>query len=147
MDPAAREKPKDGVSPKLKITVIAFSLFTLIAFTAFFVMVFNRVIAPIKSDPAGEADLLVLADKLKTAGLPDKAIEQYQEYLRQSKPDRAARARIAVSIADLFVEMGDCRDALVWLYKAELSDAELSRKNEFNVKIDACQHQVNLPQR
>ncbi len=147
MDPAERERPKDGVSPKLKITVIAFSLFTLIAFTAFFVMVFNRVIAPIKSGAAEEPDLLVLADKLKTAGLPDKAIEQYQEHLRQSRPGRAAQARIAVSIADLFVELGNCRDALVWLYKAELSDPELSKKNEFNAKIDSCLHQANLPQR
>lgn len=150
---------KDGVSPKLKITVITFSLFTLIAFSTFFVMFFNKMTAPAKSegpslinapsrsDALWDSKLLSLADKLKNAGLKDKAVEQYQEYLDKTTINLSTRSQISLSIADLYMELGNFREALVWLYKADLANPELSKNEDFNVKVDSCLSQIKTIQR
>lgn len=147
-----QQKAPDGVSPKLKITVITFSLFTLIAFTTFFVMVFNKITAKTdlslssdansKKDAPWDSKLLSLAIKLKNAGLKDKAIEIYLEVLDRPAITLATRSKISLAIADLYIEMSNFREALVWLYKAELANPELSKSEEFNVKVDTCQNQI-----
>lgn len=151
--------PKDGVSPKLKITVITFSLFTLIAFTTFFVMLFNRMFNPgnpstaqptISSAQKGthwESKLLTLAERLRSEGLKDKAIEQYQEYLEKTPVDLATRAQVSISIADIYMELSSFREALVWLYKAELANPEIVKTEGFSAKVDACQTQIKTVRR
>ncbi|OGW14723.1 MAG: hypothetical protein A3K09_07105 [Nitrospinae bacterium RIFCSPLOWO2_12_FULL_47_7] len=152
----SQNQPKDGVSPKLKITVITFSLFTLVAFSTFFVVFYNKMTAPAKSevlsmitapskkDTLWESKLLSLADKLKNAGLKDKAIEQYQEFLDKTSVNLATRAQVSLSIADLFIELANFREALVWLYKAEMASPDLSKNEDFNAKVDTCQHQIKI---
>jgi hypothetical protein len=43
--------------------------------------------------------------------------------------------------------MGNCRDALVWLYHAEIAGPAPDRKGSLDSLIDTCQNEVkkNLP--
>lgn len=145
---------KDGVSRKLKVTVITFSLFTLIAFTTFFVMLFNRMFNPANhsapqqtkalanKDTAWESKLISLAEKLRSEGFKDKAIEQYQDYLDKAPVDLATRAQVSLSIADLNMELSNFREALVWLYKTELANPDIVKTEGFSAKVDACLTQL-----
>jgi hypothetical protein len=154
-----QNQPKDGVSRKIKVTVITFSLFTLIAFTTFFIMLFNRMSNPANhsapqqtkvsanKDTAWEPKLLSLAEKLRSEGFKDKAIEQYQEYLEKVPVDLATRAQISLSIADLNMELSNFREALVWLYKAELANPEIEKTDGFSAKVDTCLTQLKTVRR
>ena len=154
-----QNQPKDGVSRKLKITVITFSLFTLIAFTTFFVMLFNRMSNPsnqtaspqikasTNNDKLWDSKLISLAEKLRSEGLKDKAIEQYQDYLDKAPVDLATRAQVSLSIADLYMELSNFREALVWFYKAELANPEIVKTEGFSAKVDTCQTQIKTVRR
>jgi hypothetical protein len=45
------------------------------------------------------------------------------------------------------MELGNFREALVWLYKADLANPELSKNEDFNVKVDSCLSQIKTIQR
>ncbi|NOZ87722.1 MAG: hypothetical protein GXP49_15980 [Deltaproteobacteria bacterium] len=74
-----------------------------------------------------------VASRLKAAGILDQAGELYEKYL-QSKGEERGDAKIAYSLADLYMERGDYEKALRWLYEAdELGPGNL--KEEVGKKI------------
>ena len=79
-----------------------------------------------------------LAGKLLSAGLPDKAIEQYELYLEESAIPADRKANIAFTIGKLHMEQGRYEDALSWLYRVEMLDPATQLGPEVGSKIVAC---------
>ncbi len=128
--------PKAGVSPKLKIFVIGLTFFTMMVFGVFVAMFIKKAyIAEPKTTWGSE--LLTTADKLKAQGLRPQAIEQYQKYLDTQEVDRETRSGISFDIGKLYVELGQCDDAVVWFILATEQLNE-SRYSESETLIQQC---------
>jgi tetratricopeptide (TPR) repeat protein len=79
-----------------------------------------------------------LAGKLLSAGLREKAIEQYELYLSEAELPADRRARIAYTLGTLCMEEGDYEEALGWLYQVEMLDPMTELAPEAGSKIVAC---------
>ena len=79
-----------------------------------------------------------LAGKLLSAGLKDKAIEQYELYLSETDLPADRRARITYTLGTLCMEEGDYEDALSWLYQVEMLDPKTELAPEVGSKIVTC---------
>jgi tetratricopeptide (TPR) repeat protein len=78
-----------------------------------------------RSRPAAENKETALrgrevAGKLKAAGALDEAADLYERYLDAAEEDSTARARIAYSLGNTYLESGRFERALRWYYEAEL---------------------------
>ncbi len=79
-----------------------------------------------------------LAGKLLSAGLTEKALEQYQLYLSETDLSAQRRANMAFTIGKLYMEMGRYEDALNWLFRVEMLDPKSELAPEVGSKIVAC---------
>jgi tetratricopeptide (TPR) repeat protein len=61
-----------------------------------------------------------VAAKLKAAGALDEAAALYERYLEAGEEEPSARARIAYSLGNTYLETGQFERALRWFYEAEL---------------------------
>ena len=68
-----------------------------------------------------------VAAKLKAAGALDEAASLYERYLEAADEEPSARARIAYSLGNTYLDSGQYERALRWFYEAELlADNELA---------------------
>ena len=79
-----------------------------------------------------------LAGMMLSAGLTDKAVEQYTLYLSESDVPPGRRAKIAYTIGKLCMDNGRYEDALSWLYQVEMLDPKTKLAPEVGSKIVAC---------
>ena len=47
-----------------------------------------------------------------------------------------ARARTAATAGELYLKLGNCKEALVWLFRSEAANAD--KATEFQPLIDTC---------
>ena len=134
--------PNDRVSRAVKVLVIVLTIVTAIAFGAFFLKFFTKLNGP-KAKTEWSEQLPAVGDKLKSAGLKQQAIEQYIKYLEKQKIDLGKRAEVSLTVGKLYKELGNCPDALTWLYQAELAGPSPSKKAEVESLIKACLNHVN----
>ncbi len=65
-----------------------------------------------------------LASKLKAAGALDEAAVLYESYLGDADESREARAHVAYSLGNTYLELGQYEKALRWYYTAEALGAD-----------------------
>jgi hypothetical protein len=129
--------PKTGLSNRIKIPIIILTFLTLCALGALFVKIATSVV-PEKDKSDRYQYLLSIGDKLKNNGLNEQAIEQYISYLDKENTSALVHARVAHTIGELYMEMSNCREALSWLFRAEIYSAKYQRTNELKNHIDTC---------
>ena len=136
--------PKDGVSRKLKIVVLSLSV---VICLVFFLLIGKLAETMFFDSPSPEAShwksqLLEVGNKLQNAGLPEQAIGQYIKYLDQPGIVPRSRAKVSRAVGKLYIQLGNCREALVWLYRSEATQPAKTREAGLNKEIDFCLHQV-----
>ncbi|MEE9258107.1 MAG: tetratricopeptide repeat protein [Nitrospinaceae bacterium] len=147
METSEPDRTENGISAKIKIGVILLTLLTLIAFAAFFLKL-SGYIAPPSKQETKEVDqwgpqLLAVGDRLQNVGLLEQAIDQYTKFLDGDGIDLKTRARVSHQVGELFLELGNCREALSWLFQAEAAGPDPSRKEILNSHIDICLQRVS----
>ena len=144
-NPGARI-PTDGVSPKIKIFVIGLTFVTITAFCVFIVMFAKKVFMKDADNTTWGPQLVTIAEELKTKGLKSQAIEHYQEYLDTQDVNMETRSRISFDIATLYVELGNCNDAVVWFLHAKAAQPEEHRVQKANTLIQQCRDRPKTSQ-
>ena len=87
--------------------------------------------------------LLKVGDKLRNKGLHEQAIDQYIEYLEKTKINTSPRAFVAHTVGELYMELSNCQEALVWLFQAEEAEKTYHRTDELKKHIDTCLVKIN----
>ena len=131
-----------GIGKGLKIAIIAFTAFTLLVFIVFAVKIGGKLSSPKNKTDVWHAQMLAVAEKLKDAGLPEQAIEQYENYLRDGKAGMVVRGEVSRALGNLYRELGNCREALPWYYQAEAAFPKAPWLEEMDSEIDACLHDI-----
>jgi len=130
--------PTAGVSLPIKVAVIGLTVVTVIAFGVFAVMLAKKLAGlPVDSKPWSDR-LVTVAEKLEEAGLPKQALQQYEKFLESSKIDLEARARVSHKVGELYIQGGNCEQALSWLYQAQAAFPEAPWAGELNQRIGIC---------
>ncbi len=135
--PTAGFVPSKGVSTKLKTFVIGMTFVTVMAFGLLIALFIKKAFVKDGSQEWGP-QLVTIAEQLKAQGLKPQAIEHYQEYLDTQKVDLKTRSRISFNIATLYVELGQCDEAVVWFLHANTAEPEEQRVQQSNTQIQQC---------
>ncbi|MEK9629790.1 MAG: hypothetical protein VW455_12320 [Nitrospinota bacterium] len=139
--------PVSGVSGKLKAFVYILTGVTLFAFIAFFTKLITKNRIPAKQaielkDPRIQ-ELMKAGEKLQQAGLLERALDQYIEIWGMSKTTASERADAGISAGILYQKLGNCKESLVWLFRAEAANPEKS--TELQPHIDTCIAKTTSP--
>ena len=130
--------PTAGVSPKLKIFVIGLTFITIMAFGLFIALFIKKTFVKGTDKNVWGPQLVTIAEALKNKGLKPQAIEHYQRYLDTQEVDLETRSRISFDIASLYVELGQCDDAVVWFLHANTAQPTEARIQESENQLQQC---------
>ena len=133
---------ENKLSYKIKIPIIILTLITVCAMGALFIKIAYSVSSSEKQSDSYQY-LLKVGDKLRNKGLHEQAIDQYIKYLDKTKINTSPRAFVAHTIGELYMELSNCQEALVWLFQAEEEEKTYHRTNELNKHIDMCLTKIN----
>ena len=141
--------PADGVSKKLKTVVIMLTVLIFLAFIALFNKFSNRPTN--KNVPAVQEPQQSLSNeyqevgtRLINAGLKEQAIDQFIKVWQMQKMGSVERSKAAQTVGRLYADLGNCQEALVWLFRAKASGTEISEAEISGLEktlaplIDAC---------
>ena len=134
------------LSYKIKIPVIILTVITLAVMGALFVKIAFSISSSEKKSNSYQY-LQNVGDKLRDKGLHQQAIHQYIEYLEKTKINTASRTTIAHTIGQMYIELSNCQEGLMWLFQAEEEETTYQRVDELKKDIDICLTQVNSLQR
>ena len=134
---------KNGLSYKIKIPIIILTLITVCAMGALFIKIAYSVSSSEKQSDSYQY-LLKVGDKLRNKGLHEQAIDQYIKYLEKTKINTSPRAFVAHTVGELYMELSNCQEALVWLFQAEEAEKTYHRTDELKKHIDTCSTKINL---
>jgi len=136
--------PEEGVSGKLKAVVYILTGITLFAFVAFFTKLITK-----KSTPTQQAisskeprmssratELEKAGARLQQVGLNEQALDQYIQIWALRESNTNARAEAAATAGKLYLKLGNCKEALVWLFRSEAANVE--KATELQPLIDTC---------
>ena len=127
---------------KIKIPIIILTLITVCAMGALFIKIAYSVSSSEKQSDSYQY-LLKVGDKLKNKGLHEQAIDQYIKYLEKTKISTTSRAIVAHTIGQIYMELSNCQEALVWLFQAEEEETTYHRADELKKHIDTCLATIN----
>ena len=133
---------QNKLSYKIKIPIIILTLITMCAMGAFFIKIAYSVSSSKKQSDSYQY-LLKVGDKLRNKGLHEQAIDQYIKYLEKTKINTSPRAFVAHTVGELYMELSNCQEALVWLFQAEEAEKTYHRTGELNKHIDTCLTKIN----
>ena len=133
---------KNGLSYKIKIPIIILTLITLGAMGAFFIKIAYSVNSSEKKSDSYQY-LRNVGDKLRDKGLHEQAIDQYIKYLEKTKINTASRAMVAHTIGQIYMELSNCQEGLIWLFQAEEEETTYHRADELKKHIDTCLATIN----
>jgi len=133
---------KNGLSYKIKIPIIILTLITVCAMGALFIKIAYSVSSSEKQSDSYQY-LLKVGDKLRNKGLHEQAIDQYIKYLEKTKINTSPRAFVAHTVGELYMELSNCQEALVWLFQAEEAEKTYHRADELKKHIDTCSTKIN----
>ena len=128
---------KDGLSYKIKIPIIVLTIITLSAMGALFIKIVYSVGSSENLSDSYQY-LRNTGDKLKNEGLHEQAIDQYIKYLEKIKVENSFRSLIAHTVGELYMELSNCQEALIWLFQAEEAKDKYPRANKLKIHIDTC---------
>ena len=133
---------QNKLSYKIKIPIIILTLITVCAMGAFFIKIAYSVSSSEKQSDSYKY-LLKVGDKLRNKGLHEQAIDQYIKYLEKTKINTSPRAFVAHTVGELYMELSNCQEALVWLFQAEEAEKTYHRADELKKHIDTCLARIN----
>ena len=133
---------QNKLSYKIKIPIIILTLITVCAMGALFIKIAYSVSSSEKQSDSYQY-LLKVGDKLRNKGLHEQAIDQYIKYLEKTKINTSPRAFVAHTVGELYMELSNCQEALVWLFQAEETEKTYHRIDELKKHIDACLTKIN----
>ena len=132
--------PEDGVSGKLKLSVYILTGITLFAFVAFFTKLITKERIPNKQEKKLKnpriMELKKAGESLQENGFVEQALDQYIEIWQLESSTSTIRAEAATKAGKLYLKLGNCNESLVWLFRAEAADSNLS--HELQPLIDTC---------
>ena len=79
-----------------------------------------------------------LANKLKSVGITEEAIKEYENYFNKAQMDKRTRSNLAYTLGKLYMEDGNYEKALNWLYRVDMIDPDTPLKSEVSSKIVHC---------
>ena len=133
---------QNKLSYKIKIPIIILTLITVCAMGALFIKIAYSVSSSEKPSDSYQY-LLKVGDKLRNKGLHEQAIDQYIKYLEKTKNNTSLRAFVAHTVGELYMELSNCQEALVWLFQAEEVEKTYHRADELKKHIDMCSTKIN----
>ena len=133
---------QNKLSYKIKIPIIILTLITVCAMGALFIKIAYSVSSSEKQSDSYQY-LLKVGDKLRNKGLHEQAIDQYIKYLEKTKINTSPRAFVAHTVGELYMELSNCQEALVWLFQAEEAEKTYHRTDELKKHIDMCLTKIN----
>ena len=133
---------QNKLSYKIKIPIIILTLITVCAMGALFIKIAYSVSSSEKQSDSYQY-LLNVGDKLRNKGLHEQAIDQYIKYLEKTKINTSPRAFVAHTVGELYMELSNCQEALVWLFQAEEAEKSYRRTDELKKHIDTCLTKIN----
>ena len=128
---------QNKLSYKIKIPIIILTLITLGAMGALFIKITYSVSSSEKQSDSYQY-LLKVGDKLRNKGLHEQAIDQYIKYLEKTKINTDSRAMVAHTIGQIYMELSNCQEGLIWLFQAEEDETTYHRADELKKHIDTC---------
>jgi hypothetical protein len=136
--------PEDGVSGKLKAVVYILTGITLFAFVAFFTKLITKKSTPIQQETSVKdiridtraAELEKAGERLQQVGLNEQALDQYIQIWAMEESNAADRAKAAANAGRLYLKLGNCKEALVWLFRSEAANPD--KAIELQTLIDTC---------
>ena len=133
---------QNKLSYKIKIPIIILTLITVCAMGALFIKIAYSVSSSEKQSDSYQY-LLKVGDKLRNKGLHEQAIDQYIKYLEKTKINTASRAMVAHTIGQIYMELSNCQEGLIWLFQAEEEETTYHRADELKKHIDTCLATIN----
>ena len=130
------------LSYKIKIPVIILTVITLAVMGALFVKIAFSISSSEKKSNSYQY-LRNVGDKLKSKGLHEQAIDQYIKYLEKTKINTASRAMVAHTIGQIYMELSNCQEGLIWLFQAEEEETTYHHADELKKNIDTCLAKIN----
>lgn len=79
-----------------------------------------------------------LANKLKSVGIAEEAIKEYENYFNTAELDKRTRSNLAYTLGKLYMEEGKYEKALSWLYRVDMIDPDTPLKSEVGSKVVHC---------
>lgn len=79
-----------------------------------------------------------LANKLKSVGIAEEAVKQYENYFNTARIDKRTRSNLAYTMGKLYMEESNYEKALSWLYRVDMIDPDTPLKSEVGAKIVNC---------
>ena len=131
---APEETPTDGVSKKLKVFVIILTAVTFIALVALFTKLASKLRGPVKiasttqspiSNQSLSDEYNAVGKRLMNSGLKEQAIDQFIKVWKMQKVGSLERAKAAQTVGGLYANLGNCQEALIWLFRAEVTGSSL----------------------
>ena len=133
---------QNKLSYKIKIPIIILTLITVCVMGALFIKIAYSVSSSEKQSDSYQY-LLKVGDKLRNKGLHEQAIDQYIKYLEKTKINTSPRAFVAHTVGELYMELSNCQEALVWLFQAEEAEKTYHHTDELKKHIDGCLTKIN----
>jgi hypothetical protein len=131
---APEETPTDRVSKKLKVFVIILTAVTFIALVALFTKLASKLLGPAKiasttQSPISNQSLIdeynAVGTRLMNSGLKEQAIDQFIK-VWEMQTGSLERAKAAQTVGGLYTNLGNCQEALIWLFRAEAADSTMT---------------------
>jgi tetratricopeptide (TPR) repeat protein len=139
----AEENISVGLSNKIKIPIIILTFVTICAMGGMFIKVAYSISNSENTDSLQY--LRTIGDKLQDKGLYEQSIEQYIKYLKSTNRDEPSYSEVAHNVGELYMQLSNCQEALVWLFHAETTETQYSRAEELKIHIDTCLAKINSP--
>ena len=136
---------KNGLSNKIKVAIIILTVITLCKLGAVFIKL-AYLMSSSEKNIGSYQYLHKVGDKLRNSGLHEQAIHQYLQYLDKGKAGDLSRSKISHTVGELYMELSNCQEALVWLFTAEAIDTAYGRTDELKKHIDTCLTQISTPE-
>ena len=135
---------EEGVSGKIKAVVYILTGITLFAFVAFFTKLITKKPTAIQQEKSikntrvdgRSTELEKAGERLQQVGLNEQALDNYILIWTLGESNATDRAKAAATTGRLYLKLGNCKEALVWLFRSEAANPD--KATELQPLIDTC---------
>ena len=136
--------PEEGVSGKIKAVVYILTGITVFAFVAFFTKLITKKPTGLQQEKsikntqvdARSTELEKAGERLQQVGLNEQALDNYILIWTLGESNATDRAKAAATTGRLYLKLGNCKEALVWLFRSEAANPD--KATELQPLIDTC---------
>ena len=136
--------PEEGVSGKIKAVVYILTGITVFAFVGFFTKLITKKPTAIQQGKSikntrvdgRSTELEKAGERLQQVGLNEQALEQFILIWTLGESNATDRAKAAATTGRLYLKLGNCKEALVWLFRSEAANPD--KATELQPLIDTC---------